>query len=72
MPSKLAFWLTQNRLRCRKHGLIVVIRKRSQKMADPAEGLTQKQIGSELVRGRRTSIALRRLKLGIMTTEHAS
>src|SRR5438874_12406466 len=67
----LSAWLAQNGIRCRKHRLILVIRKPSQEMANPPEGLTQKQIGSELVRGRRTSIALRRLKLGIMTTEHA-
>jgi hypothetical protein len=71
MLSELTAWLAQDGIRCRKHRLILVIRKPSQEMADPAEGLAQKQIGSEPVRGRRASIALRKLKLGIMTTEHA-
>src|SRR6266545_5065472 len=38
---------------------------------NPAKRLTQKQIGSELVRRRRISISLRKLELVILTTEYA-
>jgi hypothetical protein len=50
MLSELTAWLAQDGIRCRKHPLILVIRKPRQEMADRAVGLSQKQIGSELVR----------------------
>src|SRR6267143_1616221 len=69
--AELAAWLTQNGVRCHKHRLIVVIRQSCQEMANPTERLAQKQVGSELIRGRRISISLRKLKLGIVTAEDA-
>src|SRR4029453_2383660 len=71
MRSELIAWLAQDRIRCRKHRFIVVIRQSGQEMANPATGLPKKQFGSELVRSRRISISLRKLELGILTTEHA-
>src|SRR6266481_2645533 len=70
--AELAAWLTQNGVRCHKHRLIVVIRQSCQEMANPTERLAQKQVGSELIRGRRISISLHKLKLGIVTAEDAA
>jgi hypothetical protein len=52
MRSELIAWLTQDGIRCREHRFIVVIRQPGEETANAAKRLTQKQIGSELVRGR--------------------
>src|SRR5437773_8674678 len=69
--THLTAWLTQDGIRCRKHRFIVVIRQSSEEMVNSAERLAQKQTGSTVVQGRRVSISLRKLKLGIIATEHA-
>src|SRR5581483_12291643 len=69
--SALAAWLTQNGICCPKHRFVVVIRQSGKEMANPAKRLTQKQFGSQLIRDRRSSISLRKLKLGILAAEYA-